>query len=319
MIKLGDDNLGILSGSCTKEEPDKAFIEYRTKWKTWHENKFVGNFPLFIDVEVTNHCNLKCPFCIKTITNKKIKKGFMLWDVFKKIVDEGTKNGLYGIKLNIRGEPLLHSKIIDFVDYAKQKGLIDVYFNTNATFLTADISEKLVDVGLDRISVSFEGTTKEVYEKNRVGANYEKTVANILRLKQIRDLKAAENPKIRVQMVNLPGLDCDEYKRFWKDKVDEVACLKHQDKSIKTRKTASNWQCTYLWRRCSVLWDGTILFCGCNRDDYGSIESGNIKNIDIKSVWNSDKVNNVRSLHEKGQAHKISVCNKCPLRNSEIN
>ena len=49
------------------------------------------------------------------------------------------------------------------VEYAKRKGIMDVYFNTNATLLTRDVGRKLIKAGLDRFSISFEGTTAEVY------------------------------------------------------------------------------------------------------------------------------------------------------------
>jgi len=209
---------------------DARFSEYRKKWKEWPEQFHVEDFPLFIDIEVTSACNLKCPFCATTFQSKEIAKGFISFDVVKKIIDEGAQNNLYGVKFNIRGEPLLHPEIHKFVKYAKQKGLIDVYFNTNAMLLTEEVSKRLIDAGLDRLSISFEGYTKEIYEKNRVGATYETVLANIEKMQSLKHELGVKHPKIRVQSVLLPAIkeDFEEYKKFWGSRVDEVGYLDYK-------------------------------------------------------------------------------------------
>ncbi len=119
-------NFHHIAGDDLFKRDDSVFKEYRRQWKEWPEKFYAGDFPLFIDVEVTSVCNLKCPFCSTTYRDKFIDKGFISFDIVKKIVDEGAINGLYGIKFNYRGEPLLHKDICKFVKYAKDKGLIDV-------------------------------------------------------------------------------------------------------------------------------------------------------------------------------------------------
>jgi len=51
-------------------------------------------FPIFLDIEITSACNLKCPFCATTYRGNKIKKGFREFEILKKIIDEGADNGL---------------------------------------------------------------------------------------------------------------------------------------------------------------------------------------------------------------------------------
>src|SRR3989338_3115998 len=122
IIKVNSDFRHV-GGKSIFEKKDQHFNEYREKWKSWPENFYVGEFPLFIDIEVTNACNLHCPFCSRV--GKKIKEEFMLFDNVKKIIDQGADNNLYGVKFSIIGEPLLHPQIHTFVRYAKQRGLID--------------------------------------------------------------------------------------------------------------------------------------------------------------------------------------------------
>ena len=56
---------------------DRNFQEYRQKWREWPQVFRVGEFPLFIDIEVTSACNLKCPFCATTFRGNQIKDGYI--------------------------------------------------------------------------------------------------------------------------------------------------------------------------------------------------------------------------------------------------
>lgn len=130
----------------------------------------------------------------------------MSFETFKKIMDEGAEYGLCAIKLNSggRGEPLLNKLLPEMVAYAKTKGIMDVYFNTNATMLSRDIGEKLIQAGLDRLSISLEGTNAEVYEKYRVGASFERVLKNIKEFIKRRDEMNVEKPLVRIQTIALP-------------------------------------------------------------------------------------------------------------------
>ncbi len=304
--------------SLVMKERDIRFREYRDKWNEWPVTFHVGEFPLFIDVEVTSACNLRCPFCATTFRGEQIKKGFMSFNVLKKIIDEGSDNNMYGVKFNIRGEPLLHRRIHDFVKYAKDRGLIDVYFNTNAMLLDEVMSLKLIDAGLDRLSISFEGYTKEVYEKNRVGANYETVLSNIENIQSMKQKLGVQHPKIRVQTVMLPDIEpvFNKYKNFWAAYADEVGYLDYKEMKIKKRGIEYPWACPQIWQRMAIWWDGTIL--PCNHDDDGLLAIGNVRNTSIKDAWHSERLGIIRDAHKRGVAHEISACDGCYLRDSEI-
>ena len=313
-----NSNFHHVAGKNFFKKEDQRFNEYRKRWNEWPKSFYVGEYPIFIDIEVTSACNLKCDFCATTFRGKTIKKGFISFEIIKKIIDEGADNDLFGVKFNIRGEPLLHPQIHEFVKYAKQKNLIDVYFNTNAILLGEDVAKKLIDSGLDRLSISFEGYTKSVYEKYRIGANYEKVLSNIENIQSLKRKLGVEHPKVRIQTVMLPELEetFDEYKKFWAERVDEVGFLDYKEMKIKKRNIKYPWACPQIWQRMAIWWNGTIL--PCNHDDDGLLVLGNVRTSTIKEVWNSNKLNNIREMHKKGNAHEIQACDGCYLRDSEI-
>ena len=81
-----------------------------------------------------------------------------------------------------------------------------------------------------------EGFTKEVYERHRVGANFEKVLSNIINLQDEKKKKGVNHPKVRVQTVLLDEIkdNLEEYKKFWSEIADEVAYLDY--KEMKGRK-----------------------------------------------------------------------------------
>ena len=296
---------------------DAGFREYRKRWEEWPRNFHAGEFPLFLDIEVTNECNLRCPFCQYAGMRGKLKKGRISADMIKKIIDEGADHGLYGVKFNIWGEPLMHPQIHEFVKYAKQKGLIDVYFNTNAMLLNEEVSRKLIDAGLDRISISFEGHTKSVYEKYRVGSNYKKVLSNIESLQALKKHLGVKYPKIRVQTVMLPDLEnsFQAYKEFWALRADEVGSLDYEDINVK-EGIRHSWACPQIWQRMGIWWDGTL--SPCNKDFNALLSLCNIRDMTIKEAWHCEKLNRLRQAHQNGTAFEVSTCDICQLRNSQI-
>jgi radical SAM protein with 4Fe4S-binding SPASM domain len=310
-------NFHHVAGEDLFRKEDPGFMEYRRKWKEWPETFSAGAFPLFLDVEVTSACNLKCPFCATTFRGSEIKKGFISETLARKIIDEGADSGLYGVKFNIRGEPLLHPRIHELVRYAKYRGLIDVYFNTNAMLLTEDASRRLIDAGLDRISVSFEGYTKEAYETNRVGAVFETVIANVEHMQSLKAKLGVGHPRVRVQTVMLPEFEntFEEYKSFWSALADEVGYLDYKDMKDKKKGRRYPWACPQIWQRMAVWWDGTLM--PCNHDDDGRLALGNLNEITVKSGWNSPGLLALREAHKSGRAHEYEACDGCYLRDSE--
>jgi len=308
-----------IAGIDILQSSDRKFKQYRRKWDENPRNLVYGEFPLHIDIEVTSCCNLKCPFCATTYA--VFKDGFMKWETVKKILDEAGDRGLYACKFNFRGEPLLHKDLGRFINYAKRKGIIDVYFNTNAILLTEEKARMLIDTGLDRLTVSFEGFEKKMYERNRVGAVFEKVVANVERLRNLREKTSSGTPKIRVQAVLVPELNAvlDKYIAFWKDKVDQVSYNDMEPSTDTVNKeikhVRSSWICPFPYQRMTIMWDGTITVC--KNDYYGKLAMGKVGRITIHKCW-TESNNHLRLLHKNGNSHKVDACTECPLRMSEI-
>jgi radical SAM protein with 4Fe4S-binding SPASM domain len=313
-------NFHTLTKGSILERGGPVFKEYRRKWNEWPKNFVIGEFPLHLDIEAASICNLRCPFCATSHKEGDFPQGFMDFEIFKRIIDECAEHGLYAIKFNsgARGEPLLHTTLDKMVAYAKKKGILDVYFNTNATLLTKDIGRRLIEAGLDRVSISFEGFEPEVYEKYRVGASFEKVADNVKEFVRLRDKINPEKPLVRIQSVAIPEImpRLKEYREFWENIVDEVAYIDFKDYSYLKEDLISDWTCPYLWQRMMITWNGKISICGF--DYSNNHDLGNVKNTSLRSAWKSDIMEEIRSKHKAGKSHEVEVCNGCAFRTTEM-
>ncbi len=227
------------------EKLTQRFHDYRKDWKDQPlyimKNSIFGNdllknniIPLCIDIEIAAICDLACGFCYREsiATPDKIIKS----KLFYKIIDQAANLGVPSIKLNWRGEPLLHPKICDFIEYAKNKGILEVIINTNATQLTKKMSSKLINAGLDYMIYSFDGGTKETYEKMRPGrfkANkFEDVYNNIKNFSEIRKNLKAKFPRTKIQMIMTEDT-FDEQEKFFNlfnEYVDEVTVTQYSER-----------------------------------------------------------------------------------------
>lgn len=312
-------NFTFLGGQSVTESNDPKYLEYRRQWFENPKNFIVSDFPIHLDVEVTNRCNLRCTFCDKLPYLTKDQIGNMDFELYRKIIDEGKDNDLCSVKLSYRGESLLHPQVAEMVEYAKRQGVIDIYFNTNGMLLTEKTILRLIDAGLDRISVSVEGTDPESFERERRGAKFSKILQNIDHLMELRAQKGVKHPKVRVQTVALPGIDLAEYAEYWQPHCDEVAAIDYKEAEELERNKSledSDWACPQLWQRMTIEWDGTVI--PCNNDDYRLLSPGNGKDKTIYDCWHDAAVNEARELHKQGKSHMVKACNGCPWRTTQI-
>jgi len=274
--------------------------------------------PIGVDIGVTNACNSDCIMC----PHSKLKNiGTMEMKLYKKIIDDCSKLKIKNITLSFFGEPLLDKTLIEKIEYAKEKNLV-VAFYSNASLLTEEWAENLINSGLDSITISFDGYSKETYEKIRKGLKFEVTKKNILNLLKIREKMKEKNPKINLALVELEE-NKNEIRKFyseWAKKVDSVNIInmrnwantidkKGTKESFHFSKKIKRKPCALIWQKMVVDWNGDVVLC-C--DDWNhSIILGNLKDQTIEEIWRGDKLKKIRKVHIDGNFKKIPLCSGC--------
>jgi len=129
-----------------------------------------------ISLELTNNCNLKCPYCANgTLTRPKT---YIKWALLEKIVEECAAMQYNLAWLHGVGEPLLWDRLEEVIALVNRKGAGRGSFGTNGTLLYPDRVKRLLDAGLGSIYVSIDTLDPEIY-KNTRGGKLEKVIQNI--------------------------------------------------------------------------------------------------------------------------------------------
>ena len=311
-----NSNFTSVGGSVMPDNVTDEYLEYRRCWMENPKNFILRDMPIDLDIEASSKCNLRCTFCDKLPNLKPGQLGNLDFELFKHIIDQFEETKLWALKLSYRGEPLINKQVPDMVKYAKEHGVLDIYFNTNGMFLDEEMCRRLIEAGLDRISISIDGIEKEEYESVRIGASFDKLITNLETLIRLKKEYDVTYPKIRIQTVVFPETDAEAYKTKWEKYADEVALIDYKDESIRREDLRGDWACPQLWQRMTIEWDGTVL--GCNNDDLRNINLGNAAERSIYECWHDDRLMNIRELHKCGKSHEVEDCNGCPWRTAQF-
>ncbi|MBI5698814.1 radical SAM protein [Candidatus Saganbacteria bacterium] len=320
IVKVSPDFTEVL-GTDRGEDANRLFgpeyAAYRRAWSENPKNKLVADFPLHLDLETSNTCNLRCSMC--QIPFGKMQSGYMDKALYKKILAEIKGNHLPSVKFNFRGEPLMHPDLVDFVRLAKEAGILEVQFNSNGSLLTDELSKGLIEAGLSRIKFSVDGVTPDVYNSIRKGTSYDVTIPKILRFIELRNSLGKKLPSVQVQMVYMSSnsREAAEYIKFWEDKANRIGFSRYRSGSNKlgeagrVSEMGRRIPCSQLYQRMVVLWDGTMLMCCGDHQMRSPI--GNALKDNIVDVWRGEKLKQYRQLHEAGKYDEVPACVGCEV------
>src|ERR1051326_6171883 len=130
--------------------------------------------PISVSIEPTTSCNLRCPECPSGLRSFTRATGMLEEIFFRKMIDDLSQQLLYLI-FYFQGEPYLNPDFLEMVRYASQKKIYTAT-STNAHYLDDKNSRTTIESGLDRLIISIDGTTQEVYKQYRIGGNLEKVI-----------------------------------------------------------------------------------------------------------------------------------------------
>ncbi len=278
-----------------------------------------GSAPRTVNIESTSHCNAKCLTCPHPYHERV--QGIMDDDLYLKVVDECVVMGVKKIHLQNFGEPLIDRKLPEKINLAKDRGIDTVKIISNASALTEKKSRQLIEAGLDEIKISFDGLSKEVFEKVRVGLKYEKIAANLEGLLRIRGEMGRSNPKVQLMFVSIKENEFEEtgFVDRWRGVVDRVDVTRAHNwggsdhvTGTSKPKNQTGFQCMRLWQTFTVLWDGRVSICCVDYE--GSEILGDLRTETMKEIWNGARLAQIRDWHNGGQFEKVPVCSNCTAR-----
>lgn len=134
-------------------------------------------YPTKLFVEVTTRCNLRCSMCVKEAPGQCIAEGDLSSGAFARLAP--ALPTLETLILNGIGEPLLHPRLEEFIRAAKRAmpASGQVGFQTNGQLLRRERAGSLADAGVDRICLSADAVSDEMFGKLRRGGHIERVEA----------------------------------------------------------------------------------------------------------------------------------------------
>jgi len=294
---------------------------YRNMWKESPQKLYVGDYPLLVDLELSTVCNLQCPMCY-TITpefRRHVNAEFMAVTLFRKVIDEISRK-VPAVRLSLRGEPTLHPHFIDCVNYAKQAGVHEVSTLTNGSKLSREYFIKIVESGLDWITLSIDGMDS-TYESIRKPIKYNDMLRTLRMMKEVKRKLNRKKPVVKIQTV-WPAIrdNAELYYNSLSPYADLIAINPLIDYLNKDDEIVyeEDFICPQHYQRLIVCADGKVL--ACSNDEEGRNVVGDVHEQTIAEIWHGSKLNKVRKmLCQKGGFKEFEICRRCYLPRKTVN
>jgi pyruvate-formate lyase-activating enzyme len=297
-------------------------------YRNTHEHP-LPRVPYFLDVELTNACDLGCIMCAREIMERGV--GFMDYALFQSIVDQSAEAGVAAIRFSGLGEALLHKKLFEAIRYAKNAGLL-VHLTSNGKTLDEEKARKLLDSGLDRVKFSFQGTEKNEYERMRKGGNFEQLVENIRRLIRLREEGGYGRPFVQIGTTTIDETP-EQIARFlgpWRELADDAYALKTHFYRMADTETGREHMprqqseirktlCVETRTKMTIYWTGQCSAC-CG-DFNGWMIMGDLRNDRLVDIWNGTAYGRVRGVLsqvapinlDSAQRRQLPLCAMCTM------
>ena len=296
------------------------------QFRTVLQNKDnLPEFPYLVDIELTNHCNMKCIFCVQQ--GMRRPKGFISEKVFREVLDECAEYNT-PVRFIRLGEPFLHPEIIDFCKYVKSKDIL-LHITTNGLAATEKVMKDLIDIGVDSLIFSFQGATKEQYELMRNTNRYDELKANLLKVVELRGDK--EKPFIHISstMTDESEEEIEGFVNYWGHIVDSVGIGKTNlsllsGSQIKGFETIGKLEilkrqetikkcyrpCKEVYQKLCVDWDGKVTCCCGDYDNLLTV--GDVTKSTLFNIWNNSReVKTYRELLDTNMHRSLTLCSTC--------
>jgi radical SAM protein with 4Fe4S-binding SPASM domain len=304
----------------------EKFVRYRKQWDAVNKFELVTDFPLFLQLDMNQNCNLRCPHCI--IGNPELKEKYysnetLSWDDYKSIVQEGENHGCPSLSPQGNNEPLLIKDLEKYIKFAYDHKFIDIMMNTNALLLSEERAKGLLDSGLTRLRFSLDAATPETYSKVRPGSDYKKVVSNIERFLNLKASGGYALPVVGTSFckMSVNEQELETFFRQWEDKVDIVTVQTfvppildkdfsayYSKEQFELRKNMMDFRCPQPFQRVTIRNYDITPCCAMFST---RLKIGKVRINSIHEAWNSEKMNRLRELHRNGEYAQNDICRKC--------
>lgn len=260
-------------------------------------------------LEITNSCNLNCPFC----TNDK-GNNFLSLEEIKNYIDQIKQYCNY-IYLHILGEPLLHPNLNEILTYLDEKDM-NLQLVTNGTLLN-NFKDILTHKCIRKLSISLHSVNNL-----NIKETYFKTIDNLIENNNFKNIE------LRFYDYNSLSDDLKDYLHYLENKYTFLLTSKINSYKIKDNvyiyfNDLFNWpnindpyisntgKCHGAIDMIAINSNSDVTLCCLDPKAYNAI--GNLKKNSLKEILESDLYK--KYLNEfKNRILSSDLCSKCSYR-----
>jgi hypothetical protein len=272
-------------------------------------------FPRRINVEVTNHCNQRCPLCPRQAFTRPL--GFMEPALFERIARECAAQATR-LWLHFLGEPLLHRDLVRMIRFAKEAGVQEVGLSTNAVSLRGALAAALLDSGLDRLECSMDADDPDAYLAMRGRDHFARVSDNVRTFLSQKRALGRTRPITSIQFMRTPALvaELPRVVEAWRPFLgtdDFVMTIEPATFAgaidVPAPVPPERHPCSWLFSSLMVLQDGTVTMCGADWDAHAPL--GNVRSASLAEIWNGPELARRRRAHVDGRFDAVPICGGC--------
>ena len=290
---------------------------------------FPGQFPTFYYIEVTSSCNLKCPTCPRTYSNRERKH--IDHDLFIKAIEQISSYSPQPrhVGFHFFGEALLNSSFFDYVNLAaKYLFNTELAVSSNANFLDEAKIDAILDSRLNSFGIWPDAIDKKTYDQVRSGGDYQRTTDMIMHLLERRKLRNKQRKlELHIGMVvnKINHRYIHRFVKEWKeilskyenthlylkDSIDWAGQVPAETVIISKKNMILPivYPCLAPFTTCVITSSGDVTCCclDCNLN----LKIGNIKESSIKEIWSAGKIRGIRNKMIEMSFNSNDLCYYC--------
>lgn len=275
--------------------------------------------PFCVQIELTEGCNLRCPFCgLNGIRGKENDFHFMTVETAERVA-QSMAEALWNsrVEFAMHGEPTMNPASLEIVATFRQH-LPKAYMlmESNGGGLVADPRERisaLYRAGLTTLALDEYQTIKLVPKiMERLALPYKDAALTF----------DNSSPPARLLVYPACGPDGNPHHRHplsdrrlvWIKPIDlsnsgtHATLNNHGGAGAPKNQKAAGKRCAKPFREMSVRWDGSVAVC-CN-DWRGEMPIGNISTMSVDEIWHHPRFTAARRKLYAGQ-RDFGACNGC--------
>jgi MoaA/NifB/PqqE/SkfB family radical SAM enzyme len=277
--------------------------------------------PRSVGLELTNACNLRCPYCSAQTNAVKGKTGFMSDRTFSRLLSHLRQFRLHMLRVVGGGEPTLHPRYAEFATRLRGSANIVSLTTNGQLFSERNVSQTVC--AFDIVEISVDGKEAKEYEQNRVGGSYQKLLRNIdllrsaaarHRSRMLLHIRIMFKPRDRERVKELRG--------FWQRYGDAVSVQPLIERAgmvtdlYRAEAKPIFRQCEYPFKAMGISWNGDVPLCSVVeevlRTSDGGLVLGNVNKEPLLKIWRGDLLRQYRKAHRNGCPSKAPCCGNCP-------